>query len=107
MLTLIGVLCRICKCTARATGGQAPRSKSAGTEKESDQSAFDDLTVIHGIGIASQDRLYTAGIKTFAQLARATPEDVRRILGQIGGGAKVEDWINEAGDRDASSAATK
>jgi hypothetical protein len=29
-------------------------------------------------------------------LARATPEDVRKILGKSAGGASVEKWIAEA-----------
>ncbi len=56
----------------------------------------DDLTAIHGIGIATQNRLYRAGIKSHGQLARATPEDVRKILGKSGGGASVEKWIAQA-----------
>ncbi len=51
----------------------------------------DDLTAIRGIGIATQNRLYKAGIKSHGQLARAMPEDVRKILGKFAGGADVED----------------
>jgi predicted flap endonuclease-1-like 5' DNA nuclease len=54
------------------------------------------LTAIRGIGIATQNRLYRAGIKSYGQLARATPEDVREILGKSAGGASVEKWIAEA-----------
>ncbi len=43
---------------------------------EAAPSAPDDLTAIRGIGIATQNRLYKAGIKSHGQLARATPEDV-------------------------------
>ncbi len=56
----------------------------------------DDLTAIRGIGIATQNRLYRAGIKSYGQLARAMPEDVRKILGKVAGGADVEDWIAQA-----------
>lgn len=100
MLTLTGVLCGVCGCAVRAV-----RGKTAGTAEGPGQPESDDLTAIRGIGIASQNRLYTAGIKTFAQLARATPEELRRILGEIARGAKVEDWIREAGERAAPSAA--
>ena len=63
---------------------------------EAAPSAPDDLTAIRGIGIATQNRLYKAGIKSHGQLARATPEDVRKILGKFAGGADVEDWIAQA-----------
>ncbi len=56
----------------------------------------DDLTVIRGIGIATQNRLYEAGIKSHGQLARASPAEVREILGKSAGGASVEKWIAEA-----------
>ncbi len=54
------------------------------------------MTAIRGIGIASQNRLYVAGIKSYAQLARASAEEVREILGNQGRVAKVEDWIAQA-----------
>jgi predicted flap endonuclease-1-like 5' DNA nuclease len=56
------------------------------------------LAAINGIGIATQDRLYRAGIKSYGQLARATPEDVRKILGKFAGGASVEKWIAQANE---------
>ena len=56
----------------------------------------DDLAAIRGIGIATQDRLYRAGIKSYGQLARASPEEVREILGKFAGGASIEKWIAEA-----------
>ncbi len=54
------------------------------------------MTAIRGIGIATQDRLYRAGITSYGQLARATAGDVRKILGKLAGGANVEKWIAEA-----------
>jgi predicted flap endonuclease-1-like 5' DNA nuclease len=68
--------------------------KAAGNSP--DESSSDDLTAIRGIGIATQDRLYRAGIKWYAELARATPEEVRGILGKVSWGADVEDWIAQA-----------
>ena len=52
----------------------------------------DDLTVISGIGIVEQDRLYKAGIRTYTELAQASPEAVRNLLGGLGLGVKVEEW---------------
>ena len=56
----------------------------------------DDLTVISGIGIVEQDRLYKAGIRTYAELAQASPEAVRNLLGGLGLGVKVEEWTTRA-----------
>ncbi len=61
-----------------------------------DENSSDDLTAIRGIGIATQDRLYRADLKWYAELARATPGDVRKVLGKSAGGASVEKWIAEA-----------
>jgi predicted flap endonuclease-1-like 5' DNA nuclease len=56
------------------------------------------LTAIRGIGIAAQNRLYRAAIKSYAQLAGASPEQVQAILGKLARGADVEDWIAQAQD---------
>ncbi len=56
----------------------------------------DDLTAIQGIGAATQKRLNAAGIKSYAQLAYADPEDVRRALNAQRQNAKVERWISRA-----------
>ncbi len=37
-----------------------------------------------------------AAIKSYGQLAQASPDDVRKILGKFAGGADVEDWIAQA-----------
>ena len=106
MTTLTGFLCCVWKGLAGSSRGGTSPGKPAEANRTEDNPG-DDLMVFHGIGIATQNRLYAAGIKTFAQLARATPEEVRMILGNLTRGAKVEDWIKEAGDRAARSAATK
>jgi predicted flap endonuclease-1-like 5' DNA nuclease/cytoskeletal protein CcmA (bactofilin family) len=41
----------------------------------------EDLTVIRGIGPSSDQRLKAAGIRTFAQLAALTPEQLAAIIG--------------------------
>ncbi len=56
----------------------------------------DDLTAIEGIGIVTQDRLNRSGIKTYAQLAEASPEDLQEILGSRITGARINDCIAEA-----------
>ncbi len=56
----------------------------------------DDLTVIKGVGFVIQDRLNKSGIKTYAQLAEASPEDLKAILGSRITGARINDCIAEA-----------
>jgi predicted flap endonuclease-1-like 5' DNA nuclease len=56
----------------------------------------DNLTTIHGIGPALQQRLDRAGICTYIQLALSSPEELRKMLGEAGRLANVEDWIVQA-----------
>jgi predicted flap endonuclease-1-like 5' DNA nuclease len=56
----------------------------------------DDLTIIRGIGNPTQDQLYKAGIKTYAALAGARPEELREVLGDVARSAKIERWIAQA-----------
>jgi len=56
----------------------------------------DDLTAIRGIGASMQARLTELGITTFAQLAEASPDEVRERLGDFGRLARVEQWIAQA-----------
>ena len=57
--------------------------------------AADDLTVIRGIGASLQMRLNQVGIRTYAQLAESTPEELREAAGGLRL-ANVEDWIERA-----------
>ncbi len=88
MFTLTKILCRLWRCAAPSQGRD-----QAG---ESNDSTSDDLTVIRGIGIATQDRLYRAGLKSFSELAQSSPEKIREALGKMARGAKVETWIEQA-----------
>ncbi len=72
---------------ARTTAAAPDKAKSVSTG---------ELTAIRGIGIATQNRLNAAGIQSYAQLACATPGEVRKALGEKGRGAKVEQWIRQA-----------
>jgi predicted flap endonuclease-1-like 5' DNA nuclease len=92
MLAISKLLCRLWRCTAAGAGRQPPEEPTDRTEP----AASDDLTVIRGIGIATQDRLYRSGIRSFAQLAGSTPDKVREVLGNLARGAQVEAWIAEA-----------
>ena len=95
MTLLTRMLCRWFGCLARGPG-RRERAADKAAASSPDESSSDDLTAIRGIGIATQNRLYKAGIKSYGQLARATPEEVREILGKFAGGADVEDWIAQA-----------
>ncbi len=88
----------LCRWLGRPAPGPEKRERAAEEAEagEPPEVSPDDLTAIRGIGIATQDRLYRAGIKSYGQLARATPEDVREILGKFAGGASVEKWIAQA-----------
>ncbi len=95
MTLLTRMLCRWLACPAPGPG-RRERAADKAAANSPDESSSDDLTAIRGIGIATQNRLYRAGIKSYGQLARATPEDVRKILGKLARGADVEDWIAQA-----------
>ncbi len=95
MTLLTRMLCRWFGCPAPGPG-RRERAADKAAANSPDESSSDHLTAIRGIGIATENRLYRAGIKSYGQLARATPEDVRKILGKLAGGATVEDWIAQA-----------
>ena len=97
MTLLTRMLCRLWRCSASGPDRQE-RAADKAAGNSSDESSSDHLTAIRGIGIATENRLYRAGIKSYGQLARATPEEVREILGRLAGGADVEDWIAQARD---------
>jgi predicted flap endonuclease-1-like 5' DNA nuclease len=56
----------------------------------------DDLTVIRGIGQVTQRRLHVAGIQSYADLARATPNEIEDALIGSRRGVKIEQWIAQA-----------
>lgn len=54
---------------------------------------------ITGIGEATEKRLYAAGIQTFRQLAKSTPEEIAAVLqGQVGVKERAarQDWMGQA-----------
>ncbi len=54
------------------------------------------LSVIQGIGIAVEDHLCRAGIKSCNQLADTSPQEIREILGYLAQRSDVECWIARA-----------
>jgi predicted flap endonuclease-1-like 5' DNA nuclease len=81
----------------RTLGDVTRKEPHEATAKEAPgENKADDLIVIRGIGNATQDQLYKAGIKTYAAVAGARPEELREVLGDVARGAKVERWIAQA-----------
>src|SRR4051794_5902641 len=60
--------------------------------------AGDDLTRIRGIGRKMQERLNALGIRTLAQLAALTPEEIARVDAAIEfpGRVERERWVEQA-----------
>jgi large subunit ribosomal protein L21 len=56
----------------------------------------DDLTRINGIGKTFAERLNSAGIHTFAELANLTPEHIRNVTAMRPWQADPDDWIVQA-----------
>ncbi len=79
--------------THRPTAEEAPPEP---VEDAASEAAEDDLTAIRGIGAATQKCLNAAGIKSYAQLAEADPEGVRKALNEQQQNTKVERWISQA-----------
>ncbi len=94
MLSLTGMLCRFWRGALCGVTRKEPQEETA--KEAPGENKADDLTVIRGIGIVTQNQLYKAGIKTYAALASARPEELRKALGNLAGGAQVEEWIAQA-----------
>lgn len=65
--------------TAVAEVAEKPAKAKAASKKE------DDLTKIEGIGPKAATALQEGGVKTFAKLAKSTPEELKDILEKSGG----------------------
>ncbi len=94
MLSLTGMLCRFWRGALCGVTRKEPQEEAA--KEAPGENKADDLTVIRGIGIVTQNRLYKAGIKTYAALVGARPEELREVLGDVARGAKIERWITQA-----------
>jgi len=72
----------------------------AASEPQASAPEMDALIEINGIGPSTQERLFAAGIKTFAQLASMDPDTLREVAGTaVTRRYNVEDWIEEARQR--------
>jgi hypothetical protein len=61
-----------------------------------EQRISDDLTLLRGIGPAFARRLHQAGIHTYTQLARLTPEQLAKRCEVDLGRIQRDDWIGQA-----------
>ena len=93
---LLGFMCRICRCVVGGTRTDQPRKANPGRPDEAAGEGKDDLTAIRGIGMIKGDRLNAAGIWTYEQLARTTPKKLKKILGSLAEGVRLETWIARA-----------
>lgn len=84
---------------SRAVEIEASAPVSKERPPESDETSADDLTAIRGIGPATEKRLNDVGIRSYAQMAHATPQELRKALGTSRRGAKVDKWIKKAQER--------
>lgn len=74
---------------AKAAKSPAAEKKPAAAKKK------DDLTEIKGIGPTFARRLADAGITTFADLAKASPDHLREVT-QATAVANPEEWVAQA-----------
>ena len=65
-------------------------------EKPKVEATRDDFTAIRGIGLATQAKLNAAGITTYAQLAKATPEQLEEITGRSAARIADDKWASQA-----------
>ena len=64
--------------TVKAEVAEQPKTKSSSKKQ-------DDLTKVEGIGPKAAEALQEGGIKTFAKMAKSTPEELKEILEKSGG----------------------
>ncbi len=77
--------------------GPIPLPEDEDDEVEMQTPAGDDLTIVEGIGPKINSLLHEAGIRTFFQLAEATPERLEEVLREAGLRlANPETWPEQA-----------
>lgn len=93
------------KKATRRRGGSKKKAAKAPTEVEAKateakaESAADDLTIVEGIGPKIAELLVTAGINSYAELAKTEAEKVKEILAAAGSNFNTADpstWAEQA-----------
>jgi hypothetical protein len=79
---------------------------SENPSQHDDVAGADDLTRIGGIGSKIAERLYAAGILTYADLASRSADEIIKLLSDVSGlsTARLESWRDQARDLAAADA---
>jgi predicted flap endonuclease-1-like 5' DNA nuclease/ElaB/YqjD/DUF883 family membrane-anchored ribosome-binding protein len=78
---------------------QESAEPSVPAEATGDEDGIDNLAVIQGIGPKMAFRLREQGVHTFDDLAGATAEEIRELMGGLPSFADVDAWIEQAEER--------
>ncbi|MGV6946125.1 50S ribosomal protein L17 [Sphingobacterium kyonggiense] len=87
------------KKTTRRRGATKKKSDQPKAEAAAAKTATDDLTIVEGIGPKIAEVLATAGISTYAELAKTDAEKVKEILTEAGSNFNTADpttWAEQA-----------
>lgn len=83
-----------------ADAGASASRQPASSEAPASSAAADDLTAIKGIGPAIARKLDALGVRTFAELAAADPDDLAaRLESRTVTADRVRTWASEAKKR--------
>lgn len=82
-----------------AEASSSSESASDVTEAPADTDEADNLAVIQGIGPKMAFRLREKGMRTFGDLANASPDEIRDLMGGLPSFADVDAWIEQARER--------
>ncbi len=74
---------------------EAPVEEEAKVE-EAPKAEADDLTKVEGIGPKTSEALVAAGVATFAELAKKTPEEISEIIAEVRGSHVTDTWPKQA-----------
>ncbi|GAA4143118.1 hypothetical protein GCM10022216_24750 [Sphingobacterium kyonggiense] len=87
------------KKTTRRRGATKKKADQPKAEAAATTTATDDLTIVEGIGPKIAEVLATAGISTYAELAKTDAEKVKEILTEAGSNFNTADpttWAEQA-----------
>jgi len=87
------------KKTTRRRGATKKKADQPKAEASATTTATDDLTIVEGIGPKIAEVLATAGISTYAELAKTDAEKVKEILTEAGSNFNTADpttWAEQA-----------
>ena len=83
------------KAAPKKAAVKAEAPKKAAPKKAATKKA-DDLKKVEGIGPKIAETLVNAGISTFAELAKSTPEKIAEIISDVRGNHVTDTWPAQA-----------